>query len=287
MKILISPAKTMVVDEDTFCVKQLPMLLEEARRLTACLKELDAESLKKLWGCSEKLYEENAARLRETDAELSRNLTPALIAYEGIQYQYLSPKTLEGDALYYLEKHLRILSGLYGVLRPMDGIVPYRLEMQAKLAAFGEKNLYGFWENKLYDALCDMYQPKTAQGEKPGIGQRTELVRRQTDGLVLFNLASKEYAKAIEPYLQKKDRMVTCFFYEEQNGTCKQKATLAKMARGEMTRFLAQQQAETPEAAKEFHSLGFAFCPGRSNETEFVFIKKNEGKPFGRVKRNG
>lgn len=231
----------------------LPCCIREARQLFAALKLLSDADRKVLWRCSDQLFMCNTARLLKTDGSLTKHLTPALIAYEGIQYQYLSPKTLDRDALRYLEAHLRILSGLYGVLRPMDGVVPYRLEMQAKLRINDKADLYAFWGSRVYDAL------------------RSEL--GEGEGLILINLASQEYAKAVCPYVRAEDRLITCVFCEEKDGKRRQKATLAKMARGEMVRFLAERGAETPEALCEFDRLGFRFCPESSTGETYMFVK--------------
>ena len=148
-------------------------------------------------------------------------------------------------------RHLRILSGFYGVLRADDGIVPYRLEMQAKLKTDLHKDLYGFWGDKIYRELA-------------------------ADGpAVILNLASKEYSRAVEPYLRTGDRFVTCVFGTLKDGKVRVKATEAKMARGEMVRFLAGTQASEPEEARAFNEMGFSFCEERSTDCEYVFLKED------------
>ena len=129
MRIIISPAKRMRTDTDTLPFRNYPVFLEEAEQLKEYLQCLTAEECRKLWNCNEKIAELNYRRVHEMD--LRRALTPALIAYEGIQYQYMAPVVLEDGGWEYLQEHLRILSGFYGMLRPLDGVVPYRLEMQA------------------------------------------------------------------------------------------------------------------------------------------------------------
>jgi cytoplasmic iron level regulating protein YaaA (DUF328/UPF0246 family) len=122
----------------------------------------------------------------------------------------------------YVQEHLRILSGFYGVMRPMDGVVPYRLEMQAKVAVCGHKNLYDFWGDSLYREV---------------IG----------DSRIVINLASEEYSKCIERYLQLDDRYITCIFGELEGDKVVQKGVYAKMARGEMVRFMAGIHVDEPE----------------------------------------
>ena len=151
MKIIISPAKKMNDDPDAFPASGLPCFLPETRQLLVWLRGLSYEELKKLLGCSDQLAQLNYRRYQEM--ELERGLTPALFAYEGIQYQHMAP-TVFTDAEYaYVQKHLRILSGFYGMLRPFDGIVPYRLEMQAKPEFCC--TLYRFWGQRLGTALSE------------------------------------------------------------------------------------------------------------------------------------
>jgi cytoplasmic iron level regulating protein YaaA (DUF328/UPF0246 family) len=152
----------------------------------------------------------NYDRVQETDLE--RDLTAAVIAYEGIQYQHLAPHVISETELDWIGSHLRILSGFYGLLRPTDGVVPYRLEMQAKAAVAGNKNLYEFWGDSLYREVLD-------------------------DSRIIINLASREYSKCIEKYLKPEDRYITCVFGDLENGKIVQKGVYAKMARGEMERY--------------------------------------------------
>ena len=143
MKILLSPAKKMRVDTDTFPVTGMPVFLDRAEVLRDWILSLSPGEQKKLWAASDAITE--ASRALFADMDLSRNLTPAIISYDGIQYTCLAPAVLEETALAWVQEHVRILSGFYGVLRPFDGVVPYRLEMQAKGAPLGEKNLYAYW----------------------------------------------------------------------------------------------------------------------------------------------
>ena len=122
MKIMISPAKKMNVDTDSFDCQGLPFFLDRAQLLLSALQAMSQDELRALWKCSESLARQNADRLRQTD--LRANLTPAILAYEGIQYQYMAPGVFTYDELDYIQKHLRILSGFYGLLRPFDGVAP-------------------------------------------------------------------------------------------------------------------------------------------------------------------
>ena len=246
MRIIISPAKKMNIDTDSFLAESTPQFLQDAQQLTAVLQSMDREALKKLWKCSDALVDLNARRLQTMD--LSQGQTPAVMAYEGIQYQYMAPDVLDAQSLCYLREHLRILSGLYGILRPFDGVVPYRLEMQARLSVGGCKDLYGFWGDRLARQLAE-----------------------ETD--FVLNLASQEYSKAVKPCLPESVTLITCIFGELIQGKPIEKGTLCKMARGQMVRWLAENQITTPEAVKGFHQLGYTFSPALSSDTEFVFLK--------------
>ena len=247
MKIIISPAKKMRVDNDTFVPLSKPEFLDKTASLFEELRQKDLPTLQKLWECNDEIAELNFKRLQTVNLE--RNLTPAVFAYDGLQYQHLAPNVLEEEALDYLQKHLRILSGFYGILRAFDGVVPYRLEMQARLACDGYKNLYAFWNSLLYDELT------------------------KDDGEVL-NLASKEYSKAVEAYVTQDVRFVTCVFGTYVKGKLKVKATEAKMARGEMVRLCAENNVQSVDEVKAYNVRGYVYNEELSSETEFVFVKE-------------
>ena len=181
--------------------------------------------------------------------DLRRNLTPAILAYEGIQYQYMAPGVFSDQALAYVEEHLRILSGFYGVLRPFDGVTPYRLEMQAKLAVGQGKDLYSFWGDSIAENLFS-----------------------ETD--CILNLASKEYSRCVSAYGKDRVKLITVLFCERKNGKLIEKGTLCKMARGEMVRYLAEHQIQDPAQIRDFHRLGYRFSPEESNDTTYTFIKE-------------
>ena len=246
MKIIISPAKKMRVDNDTFVPLSKPAFLDKTEKIKEALTKMELPVLQKLWECNDEIAELNFKRLRNMNLE--RNLTPAVFAYDGLQYQHIAPNVLDEVALDYLQKNLRILSGFYGILRAFDGVVPYRLEMQARLACDEYKNLYAFWNNLLYDELT------------------------KDDGEVL-NLASKEYSKAVEPFVKNGVRFVTCVFGTYVKGKLKVKATEAKMARGEMVRLCAENNVQSVDEVKAYNVRGYIFNEELSSENEFVFVK--------------
>ena len=258
MRIIISPAKQMRVDTDSFACTELPIFLEKTEVLKDWIRGLTYEQQKALWACNDKIARQNAERFAHMD--LKKGLSPALLAYDGIQYTYMAPAVFEDGQYEYVQNHLRILSGFYGALKPMDGVVPYRLEMQAKAAVAGHKNLYEFWGDDLYREVLD-------------------------DSRTIINLASKEYSKCIEKYLQPEDLFITCVFGDLDGSKVVQKGVYVKMARGEMVRFMAGIHAEKPEQMKDFNWSGYCFDEEHSSETEYVYIRtiireeQNKGLP--------
>ncbi len=233
----------MRVDSDTFPARSTPAFIDRALDLQSRLKSLDRAELKKIWVCSDKLVDKSIEFLSN---DLDRALTPAIIAYDGIQYQYMAPSVFTMDELDYLSSNLRILSGLYGVLRPFDSVAPYRLEMQAKFPSKG--GLYTYWGDAIYKNVVD-------------------------DSHVIINLASEEYAKTVRQHLTKDDHFIDFYFAEVVDGKLVEKGVYAKIARGEMVRYLASIKAENLESIKEFTSSGYSFSAEYSDENRFVFIR--------------
>lgn len=246
MRIIISPAKKMREDGDTLAPRGLPTFVEEAERLRDALRAMTAPERQALWRCNDAIAAVNEERLAAMDLRGAQ--TPAILAYEGIQYQYMAPGVFTGEELDYVQEHLRILSGFYGLLRPFDAVTPYRLEMQARLSVDGGRDLYAFWGRKLADRLAE-----------------------ETDAVL--DLASKEYSRAVQPFLPSKVRWITVVFGEEKAGKIVEKGTLCKMARGRMVRWLAENRIQRPEEARAFGELGYQFSPEHSGEGTYLFVK--------------
>ncbi|WKY48698.1 peroxide stress protein YaaA [Eubacteriaceae bacterium ES3] len=246
MRIIISPAKKMKIDLDSMAVRQRPDFYEDSEVLLKKLKNMSYADLKALWQCSDAIAEENFKRLKNFPA--NGELTSAIFSYQGIQYQMIAPHVFSDSEFEYLEKYLRILSGFYGIVRPFDGVSPYRLEMQAKLSIVQAKNLYDFWGSKLAEKLM----------------QETDFI---------LNLASKEYSKVITKHLPANFNLINCTFGEDINGKVKEKGTMVKMARGEMVRFLAENNFTEAEDIKAFNISGFKFQASLSNSNHYVFTK--------------
>ena len=211
------------------------------------MQALSYEEAKKLWGCNDSIARQNYERFQQMD--LYQRLTPAILSYEGIAYQYMAPSVFANGEFSYVQEHLRILSAFYGVVKPMDGVTPYRLEMQAKARIAGTKDLYAYWGDRIYREVLD-------------------------DSHVIVNLASKEYSKCVEKYLTDEERYITCVFGEISGEKIVQKGVYAKMARGEMVRYMAEHNVQQPEEMKGFDRLGYAFREDLSGEQEYVFIKE-------------
>lgn len=246
MRIIISPAKKMNVDTDSLAPEALPQFLDETERIKSVMQGMTDGELQTLWRCSDTIARLNAERLRTMN--LRSSLTPAILSYEGIQYRYMAPSVFEDRHFAYIREHLRILSGFYGMLRPFDGVTPYRLEMQAKLSLDGRKDLYHFW------------------GDRPA-----KQLAQETD--FILNLASAEYSRAVEPCLPHGVRFLTCTFGEERGGRVIEKGTMCKIARGQMVRWLAERNITAAEDIQAFQELGYRFAGAHSSKDHYVFIK--------------
>ena len=246
MKIIISPTKKMKTEEYISPLSR-PLFLEKTKEILSYLVSLTDEEKAKVWKVKGKLLEENLERLNEID--LSSPGSPALFSYDGIQFTYMSPSSFTDDMLSYAEEHLRILSGFYGLLRPMDGIVPYRLEMESRININGKGDLYSFWG-------CDIAR---------------ELEKEES---LVVNLASEEYSKAVVPHLRKSVEVVTPVFLEEVKGSFVTKGVYAKMARGEMVRFLSENKVSDKEGIKEFSIRGYRYSASLSSSERMAFVRK-------------
>ena len=243
MKIILSPAKKMKKDDD-LGFYDLPVFLDKTKEILKCLKSLSKNELKEIWKCNDKIADENIDRLEKMNLE--GDLTPAILAYDGIAYKYMAPSVFEDSQFSYIQEHLRMLSAFYGVLKPMDGVRPYRLEMQAKLRVGDYKDLYAYWGDNLYKSIVD-------------------------ESHVIINLASKEYSKCIEKYLNEDDRYITITFCESVNGKLVTKGTYAKMARGEMVRYMSENNISDVEKIKSFDRLDYVYRDDLSSDDEYVF----------------
>lgn len=244
MKIIIAPAKIMKIDRDSFPIQSKPQFLDKTRILERFLKSRSNEQLKDLWHASENVTKQSILQLENMN--LDERLTPAILAFSGIQYQYMAPDLFTQPALDYIQKNLRILSGFYGMLRPFDGVCPYRLELNTKMVGFRDYSLYYFWDSDIAENLF------------------------QEDNIVI-DLASKQYTRLVKPYLSQGRQLITVDFQELKNGKWKTVGVHAKMARGEMVRYIAEKQIKNPTDLQDFNDFEFQFEPDVSTKDHYVF----------------
>lgn len=244
MKIIIAPAKIMKIDRDSFPIQSKPQFLDKTRILERFLKSRSNEQLKDLWHASENVTKQSILQLENMN--LDERLTPAILAFSGIQYQYMAPDLFTQPALDYIQKNLRILSGFYGMLRPFDGVCPYRLESNTKMVGFRDYSLYHFWGSDIAENLF------------------------QEDNIVI-DLASKQYTRLVKPYLSQGRQLITVDFQELKNGKWKTVGVHAKMARGEMVRYIAEKQIKNPTDLQDFNDFEFQFEPDVSTKDHYVF----------------
>lgn len=257
MLTVISPAKTLDYDTPPQTDQHtLPRFLEHSAELINVLKQYSVQNIADLMKLSDKLASLNVARYNSWPSSLtSENAKQAILAFKGDVYTGLDATSLTSDQLDYAQQHLRILSGLYGVLRPLDLMYPYRLEMGTKLDNRRGTNLYQFWGNGLTESLNE------------------EL--KQDNNPVVVNLASNEYFKAIRPK-NLSATIVTPVFKDWKSGQYKIISFYAKKARGLMARYIIENKMTEPEALKEFDYEGYRFAESMSEKNTWVFIRDHE-----------
>ncbi len=253
MLVVISPAKRLDWSERPGVSLTQPDFAEDANRLAKTARNLALRDLKALMDLSDDLARLNRDRFRDfSDSPATPDTRPAVLAFAGDTYQGLDAASLDEEEMRWAQDHLRILSGLYGVLRPMDAIQPYRLEMGSRLKTRRGGSLYDYWRGDLARAL-------NAQAEAVG-----------TD--VLVNCASQEYFGAVAPKALKL-RVVTPQFMEVKNGKASIVSFFAKRARGAMARFIVQNRLTDPAALSEFDLGGYAWDPETSTPDRPVFLR--------------
>ena len=250
MKIIISPAKKMKTDRDSLPWNSLPVFVMKAEEISGEMRKHTVGELKVLWKCNDAIVQQNVERLQNMD--LRCGLTPAILAYEGIQYRYMSPGVFTEREYEYIQEKLRIISGFYGILKPFDGVTSYRLEMQTKLRIGDKKDLYSYWDGKIAEELL-------------------------SETNCVINLASREYSVCVSRYLRPEDTFITCVFGELKKGKVIEKGTLCKMARGEMVRYMAEHQIENVTQIKAFDRLNYRFSEEYSDDNTYVFLQREVG----------
>lgn len=253
MLLVLSPAKTLdYVTPAPVALHQLPQFRKDAMELITRLRELSAADIASLMAISAPLARENAERYQRFSPRYThRNAKQALFAFNGSVYQGLEPRSLNELQINFAQDHVRILSGLYGVLRPLDLIQPYRLEMGTRLSNTRGADLYEFWGSRIARQLS------------------RELVGRRYP--VLVNLASDEYFRSVDISEIQAPILKIVFEEDQGGGQTKVIGVLAKRARGLMTRYTIENRLQNPERLKEFNAEGYQFVPASSSEWQWVF----------------
>jgi uncharacterized protein len=253
MLFVLSPAKTLDLEPVPNAPATRPHFAKDTAELAGVARRLTRADLMELMSISPKLADLNWQRFQDFDAACADGGVQAAFAFAGDVYEGLSARELDLPALDYAQKHVRILSGLYGLLRPLDCIQPYRLEMGVALPTKRGANLYDFWGDRLAKALN-----KEAQDHADP---------------TLVNLASQEYAGALDRRALKLP-VVDVAFRDEKDGVLRVVAFFAKKARGAMARFGIDHRVEHPEDLKEFRGMGYRFSKRLSTTGEWVFTRK-------------
>jgi len=252
MLLLISPAKSFDFESPAHTLSSSePDFIEESTRLIKKMSTFSRKKLGKLMSISPELAALNVDRYQKWTPKPKREDTKqAVLAFNGEVFRGLNAKEMSEQDLQFAQNHLRILSGLYGVLRPLDQIQPYRLEMGTKLKYYSINNLYQFWGDKITKRINE------------DMGESNYIV----------NLASAEYYKSVkEPKL--KGKVITPIFKDFSNGTYKVLMTYAKYARGVMANYIIKNRISDPELIKSFDNNGYAYEPTKTDEINWVFVR--------------
>ena len=255
MLFIISPAKKLDLSEETRFTHNYsqPRMLEEAEKLAASLVKMKPKDLGVLMHISDQLAGLNYERYQTFAPPFSpENAKQAILCFNGDVYQSIEVEAYTDQEFDYAQHHLRILSGLYGLLKPLDLIQPYRLEMGTKLETRRGKDLYEFWGDRITKALND---------DLAAVGSG-----------VLINLASNEYFKSVRP-AKLKAEVITPIFKDNKNGTLKVLSLFAKQARGAMVDYAIKEKVSHPDQLKDFRGMNYAFREDLSSAQEWVFVR--------------
>lgn len=230
-------------------VKHQPQFIHRTHILLETLKQLNINELQSVLRCNTKI----ATQIYHHYAlsHLNQQVIPAILSYEGIMFQYMMSQLLTLEDYTYLDQHLRILSAFYGILRPSDGVITYRLELNDPLTISGYKNIYDFWGKDVYNSLVK-------------------------EDRVIVDLASQQYSRLITRYKDKTIQYIKCYFKEKIGERLVEKGVYVKMARGEMVNYLVNIKAKNVEQLKGFERLGYKFNEELSSSNEYIFVREHE-----------
>lgn len=254
MIVVVSPAKKLDFERDEVKPNwSVPDYLDQSKALIKTARKMTRNDIAGLMKVSEKIADLNYERYRDFETPFTlTNSKQAAFAFKGDTYVGLEAETLSEDDLEFAQNHFRILSGLYGMLRPLDLMQPYRLEMGVRLKNEKGKNLYEFWGNTLTDGLNDLLEKQQNK--------------------VIINCASNEYFKSVNEK-ELKGNVITPVFKIVKEGVAKSPGMMAKRARGMMARFIIQNKLEKAEEIKKFDMDGYKFMPELSNDENYEFHK--------------
>lgn len=244
MKIIISPAKKMKNYDGFPLIGSEPLFFKESYKILHEIIKLNFNNLKKILKCNDKIAREAFENYHSFEKQLSWT---AITFFNGIQYNYMNSKVFTDEEYDFLQKHVFILSPFYGLIRPLDRIKPYRLEMESDLIV-ENKNLYEFWSEKI-----------------------TNTIFNEND--ILINLASDEYSRVVKKPSNK--MIINIYFYERESERLIQKAVYCKMARGMMVRYIVENRIDNHQDIKNFNLAGYLFNKELSNDNNYIFIRDN------------
>lgn len=251
MKIIISPAKRMKYDDFGAEFYTKPVFQREADILAEKMRALSFDELKSVLKTNDSLTNGALEMFQKYPSRCDH--CAALLSFDGIQYKYMAPAVFDDGQFEYVRDNVRILSALYGVLRPFDAVAPYRLEMNSPVRPLGLASMYDFWGPKIADEVY------------------------RTDDLIL-GLTSAEYTRSIQKYIGGARRFVYVSFGELIDGKVIEKGVYVKMARGDMVRYLAEHRITDIDGVKKYSGLGYVYHPELSNESTLTFIKPEKRK---------
>lgn len=253
MIVFISPAKTM--KQEVFVSRncELPLFIEQTKKIVAHITQMSVDEIKHSMKVNDKIANDTVKRFQCINFDVHG--TPVLYTYNGIQYKSMRSDLFTQEEMDYANHHIRIISGLYGILLPNTSIYPYRLEMQTKLMIENTKNLYEYWNQWIEEYMDGL-----------------DTVRSNE---IFINLASNEYSKVIEKHiLARNKKYITCIFkIDRGQGNIRMESTALKKARGLMVEYIIKQKIRTEEELKKFKGDGYSFYPELSSEYEYIFIK--------------
>ncbi|WP_317366996.1 peroxide stress protein YaaA [uncultured Tyzzerella sp.] len=244
MVIILSPAKNMNIKNFEGFSFEKPTFYEETKQINRCLNKLEPQDIETIMKVNKDIALKTFFNIK--DFQIDKMQGHSLKCYDGLVFKNINVEDFDNDDITFANNHLRILSGLYGVLKPLTYIQPYRLEMGCKIEIDNIKNLYKFWGDKIYNEIIGLNKP-------------------------VINLASKEYSKTITPYLKSNDKFINIDFLVLKNGKYKSVATSSKMARGQMARYIIKNKITNIEALKDFYYDIYQYNNNLSNENNLVF----------------